>query len=399
MSESNLNSKDRKYEVSKMSDSKVEILFLNEEDMIKAGVLDAERCVNVVGEVVSLLSEEDYLMGGKEHNEHGIQLIFPKESPIEGFPLEDSADRRFMSMPAYLGGRFHLAGEKWYGSNARNLKKGLPRSILMVTLNDIETGQPLAYMSGNLLSAMRTGAMPGLTAQYLARKDAKVLTLLGAGVINRTSLMAIMAKVPSIETLKIRGSSETSKTALAMKEFARETYPQLKEIIICKTLEEAVRDSDIISEAVSVPWGEWPRLEPEWIKPGCLIISSGTMDLDLDFIEKHVTKVVDNIHMYEEYIQVYQLYDEEGNRLSSGTPGMFFVNMINDGKIDRSDVKHLGEIVKKTIPGRTEEDEIILVSLGGMPILDVGWGYECYKSAVEKGIGTKLKLWDEPYLH
>lgn len=382
-----------------MSDAKVELLFLNEADMIKAGVLDAERCVDVVEEVVALLSEEDYLMGGKEHNDHGIQLMFPQKSKIEGFPLEDSADRRFMSMPAYLGGRFHLVGEKWYGSNARNAQKGLPRSILMVTLNDVETGQPLAYMSANLLSAMRTGAMPGLTAKYLAKKDSRVLTLLGAGVINKTSLRAIMTKVPSIEILKIRGSSATSKTALALKEFTEEKYPQLKNVIVCKTLEEAIRDSDIISEAVSVPWGKWPRLMPQWIKPGCLIISSGTMDLDLEYIEKRVTKVVDNIHMYEEYIQVYQQYDKEGNRLSSGTPGMFFVNMVNDGKIEPTGIQYLGDIVRGISPGRTNEDEVILVSLGGMPILDVGWGYECYQTALAEGIGTKLKVWDEPFLH
>ena len=39
-----------------------------------------------------------------------------------------------------------------------------------------------------------------------------------------------------------------------------------------------------------------------------------------------------------------------------------------------------------------------MISLGGMPILDVGWGYECYKKALEKGIGTKLKLWDTPFM-
>ena len=222
---------------------------------------------------------------------------------------------------------------------------------------------------------------------------------MGAGVINKTSLMAIMAEVSTIETLKIRGSSATSKTALDLKTFAEENYPQLKEVIVCKTLEEAIRDSDIISEAVSVPWGKWPRLMPEWIKPGCLIISSGTMDLDLDYIEKNVTKVVDNIHMYEEYIQVYQLYDKDGNRLSSGTPGMFFVNMVKDGKIKQEDIQYLGDIVRKIAPGRTSQEEVILVSLGGMPILDVGWGYECYQTAMKKGIGTKLKLWDEPYLH
>lgn len=382
-----------------MIDSKVEFLFLNEEDMIQAGVMDAGRAVDTVGEVMALLSNEDYLMGGREHNDHGIQLIFPEHSDIQGFPLADSADRRFMSMPAYLGGRFHMIGEKWYGSNGRNPAKGLPRSILMVTLNDIETGKPLAYMSGNLLSAMRTGAMPGLTAMHLARKDSKVLTLLGAGVISRTSLMAVLSKLPDIEVLKIKGSSAASRTAKALSEFAKDNYPLLKEIIICDTLEEAVTDADIICEAVSVEPRKWPVINPDWIKPGCLIISSGTMDIDLAFMRDHITKVVDNIHMYEEYINVYQEYDESGNRISMGTPGMHFVNMVSDGWIEKSTIKHLGNIITGKETGRTSEEEIILVSLGGMPILDVGWGYECYKKALSGGIGTPLKLWDEPALH
>ena len=84
-------------------DTKIEFLFLNEEDMLKAGVLDAGRCVDTVGEVMKLLSKGDCLMGGKEHNDHGVQLIFPEKSEIAGFPLADSADRRFMAVPD--GGR------------------------------------------------------------------------------------------------------------------------------------------------------------------------------------------------------------------------------------------------------------------------------------------------------
>lgn len=379
-------------------DTKIELLFLNEEDMIKAGVLDAGHCVDTVGEVMSLLSSGDYLMGGKEHNDHGMQLIFPKKSDIPGFPLADSRDRRFMSMPAYLGGRFHLAGEKWYGSNGRNAEKGLPRSILMVTLNDVETGQPLAYMSANLLSAMRTGAMPGLAAVHLAKKDAKILALIGAGVVNRTSLMAIMAKLPGIEEVRIKGSSLKSKTALELEAFAKENYPELKEIKICGSDEEAVRGADIISEAVSVAPHMWPKIKPEWLKPGCLIISSGTIEVDYEYTKKHITKVVDNIGMYEEYINVYQEYDENGKPVSMGTPGMDYVNMITEGAIKKEEVQHLGAIVRGIEPGRTSEDEIIMISLGGMPILDVGWGYECYKKAMENGIGTKLKLWDTPFM-
>lgn len=49
-----------------------------------------------------------------------------------------------MAMPAYLGGVFDMAGMKWYGSNCANKEKGLPRSILMLTLNDKDTGAPVA---------------------------------------------------------------------------------------------------------------------------------------------------------------------------------------------------------------------------------------------------------------
>lgn len=212
--------------------------------------------------------------------------------------------------------------------------------------------------------------------------------------------MAYMAKFDSIDTVKIKGSSKTSRTALEMKEFIEQEYPQIKNIILCDTLEEAIRDADIISEAVSVEKRQWPVIEPEWFKPGCVVISSGTLDISShEFIRDHMTKVVDNIQMYEEYINLYQEYDKDGNRLSSGTPGMYFVNMINDGWIDKSEVYHLGDIVRGIAPARTSEDQMFLVCVGGMPIEDVGWGYECWQSALKQGIGTKLRLWDSPFLH
>ena len=280
-------------------DSKVEFLFLNEEDMIKAGVLDADRAVDTVGEVITLLSEGDYLMGGRAHNDHGVQLIFPEKSDIPNFPLADSADRRFMAMPAYLGGRFHMCGEKWYGSNGNNRSIGLPRSILMMMLNDVETGKPLAYMSGNLLSSMRTGAMPGLAAKLLARDDSKVLTLVGPGVICRSSLRAIMSQRFDIDTIKIKGSSPTSANAIKMKEYIEENYPQVKNIVLCRDMEEALKDADIITEAVSCKEGEWPEYKREWLKPGALVISTSTFNMEHKSIVD-LKKVIDNYGMYSD---------------------------------------------------------------------------------------------------
>lgn len=378
-------------------DSKVEFLFLNEEDMIKAGVLDADRAVDTVGEVITLLSESDYLMGGRAHNDHGVQLIFPEKSDIPNFPLADSADRRFMAMPAYLGGRFHMCGEKWYGSNGNNRSIGLPRSILMMMLNDVETGKPLAYMSGNLLSSMRTGAMPGLAAKLLARDDSKVLTLVGPGVICRSSLRAIMSQRFDIDTIKIKGSSPTSANAIKMKEYIEENYPQVKNIVLCRDMEEALKDADIITEAVSCKEGEWPEYKREWLKPGALVISTSTFNMEHKSIVD-LKKVIDNYGMYENYAEEDNVgYDENGNRLHTGCMGEDFVYMVQDGLIERDSLTTFGEIIRGKKPGRESDDEIILVSIEGMPTEDVAWAYECYTYALVHDIGTKLKVWDRPY--
>ena len=69
-------------------------------------------------------------------------MSFPEHPAFPNMP-RNGPDRRFMAMVAYLGGRFNITGEKWYGSNKENLGKGLPRSILMCMLNDPDTGRPL----------------------------------------------------------------------------------------------------------------------------------------------------------------------------------------------------------------------------------------------------------------
>ena len=200
--------------------------------------------------------------------------------------------------------------------------------------------------------------------------------------------------------LKIKGSSKTSHTAHELADYARESYKSLKEIIISEYSgggREGCRYHS--GRRYLFEPRKWPVIDPAWVKPGCTIISSGTMDMDLEFVRDHVTKVVDNVQMYEEYVNVYQESGtRHGNRISLGTPGIHFVNMVTDGWIEKREIRHLGNIMRGLEPGQTSDDETFLVSLGGMPILDVGWGYECYQKALREGIGTKLKLWDAPYM-
>ena len=179
---------------------RTDFLYLSEPDMIKAGVLNYKRCIDVEEEVFGLLSKGDYVMGGDNFNSHGIMMKFPKESPFPNMPT-DAPDRRFMAMPAYVGGRFNVAGQKWYGSNIINPQRGLPRSILMVMLNDADTCEPLALMSGNLVSSVRTGCVPGVATRHLARKGAEVCSCIGAGPVSKACFEAIALEAKNLKEL------------------------------------------------------------------------------------------------------------------------------------------------------------------------------------------------------
>ena len=380
---------------------KIDFLYLNEKDMIEAGVLDAAGCIETMRDTLALFGKKDFLLGGPNADEHGLQMNFPQKSDIEGFPLDDGPDRRFMAMPAYLGGRFHIAGQKFYGSNSHNQALGLPRSILMVTLSDVDTGAPKAIMSANLLSAMRTGAMPAMAATYLANKDSEVLSLLGPGVINKCALMCYMEVLPNIKKIKIRGSSSRSKTALAMKKFIEETYPQVKEIVICDSLEEACRDADVVSEAMSVTKENMEEFRLEWFKKGATVFSMGSFLYRKYEDFKNTTMVVDNYGMYQKYLNNFIArgpVDAFGNKREWVIMGIHFVHLVKTGQVQREQVINLCDIVNGKSDGRKDHDEIVMCSIGGMPLEDLSWGYDCYQRALEKGLGTSLNLWDAPYM-
>ena len=178
--------------------NKIEFIYLSEPDTIKLGITDAPAWVDVCEEVFGLLAKGDYLMGGPNHNSHGMGIIFPKESPFPNMPVA-GPDRRFFAMPAYLGGRFDVCGNKWYGSNAANTSKGLPRSILTVLINDKDTGAPLCHMSANILSATRTGAIPAVATRHLGRKDSEVCAVIGCGPINKSCFRHIITQAPNVK--------------------------------------------------------------------------------------------------------------------------------------------------------------------------------------------------------
>lgn len=371
-------------------DSKIDFLYLSEPDMIKAGVKDMKSCVDVMEDLLITLYKGDYVMGGANHNSHGCMIMFPDDPQFPGMP-KNADDRRFMAMPAYLGGSYQMAGMKWYGSNVENKKVGLPRSILMMILNDKDTGAPLALMSANLVSAYRTGGIPGVGAKYLARKDSRVVSIIGPGVMGKTSLAAFVSVCPNLDTVKIKGRSQRSLDAFTR--FIREELPQIKNIEICDSVEEAVKDSDIISFTTTVrdDVSSFPYINGDWIKKGALISMPSAARFDNDFLAG-CKLVVDNSKLYEAWEEEYP-YPTYPQVQIIGTK---FTDLKHDGKIKAEDIIDITDIIEKRHPGRTSDDEIIVYSVGGMPVEDIAWGGTVYRNAVKLGIGIKLPLWDKP---
>ena len=368
-----------------------EFIYLNENDMITAGVSDMGRCIHTMEEMFDLVTRGDYRMGGATANEHGIKITFPDTSDIKGMPLNEP-DRRFMAMPAYLGGKFHLVGNKMYGSNQKNAEKGLPRSILMLTLMDVDTGMPLAYMSANILSAMRTAAVTGLGTKYLAKKNPKSVAIVGPGVMGRYAMDAFMETQPSLQTIKIKGRGTRNIDHFIS--HCKKRYPQIKNYTVCDSIQKACENSDIIyfGTTNAAAFEDNPNIEEEWIKPGSLVISVSALRVKTDFIAKEKCKLVtDSYHLYESW-GMNQKFPTQKH--VSSLLGLGFYDAVCEGKIEKADITDIGDIITAKEPGRESDEQIVIYAIGGMPIEDVAWGYECYLQAKNKHIGTKLKIWD-----
>lgn len=372
-------------------DTRIKFLYLSEPDMIKAGVKNMDQCEEAMEDLLVTLNKGDYVMAGVNHNSHGAQVIFPDDPQFEGMP-KNADDRRFMAMPAYLGGKYQMAGMKWYGSNCENKASGLPRSILMMMLNDKDTGAPLALMSANLVSCYRTGAIPGVGAKYLAGKDSETVTIIGPGVMGRTCLLAFLSVCPKITTVKVKGRGLRS--LHAFEEFVKKKCPQIQQVIVCDSMEEAVKDSDIICVTSTAPVKEidFPYIAEDWVKKGALICLPSAARFDDDFLINRCKKVVDNYKLYEAWAEEFPYPSYEMVQII----GSKFTDYLHEGRIQREDIVDIADIINKKHPGRESDDEIIVYSVGGMPVEDIAWGGTVYRNALKEGIGVELPLWDQP---
>jgi len=131
--------------------------------------------------------------------------VVPPRTGVEVASRRGSA----LFMPAYLPAEDRMA-VKVVTLFEENAALGLPRIQALVLLVDAGNGSPLAVMDGASLTAIRTGAASGVATELLARSDASVAAVFGAGVQGRTQLEALLCVRPIREVLDGRKQGRTS---------------------------------------------------------------------------------------------------------------------------------------------------------------------------------------------
>jgi ornithine cyclodeaminase/alanine dehydrogenase-like protein (mu-crystallin family) len=196
-------------------------------------------------------------------------------------------------MPAF-DGRSGL-GQKAVSVYSENPKKGLPTVHALVTLFDAESGAPVAIVEGTSLTALRTGAVTGLAVSLLAKEEARVLTIFGAGGTAPGQIEAVCAARP-IEQVNIVSRGESARRLAARLQMADSTRRY-----VASHAEAATREADVLVAATT---SLGPVFHAEWVRAGTLVCGVGSYRPDMQEIPAEVVEraavVVDQREAAEE---------------------------------------------------------------------------------------------------
>lgn len=319
-------------------------------------------------EVTSLIPDFGEVMGIVESGllAHGRKdVVLPPKSHIM---LDDRYNGHFNVLTGYVGS-IDMAGVKVIGDYVDNIDHGLPSEVAMLTLYDPRTGVPLCLMDATNLTWLRTGAVTGIGARYLARPDSRILAHVGARGTAFTNIKAISSVCP-IEEVRITSRRPETRDALA-----RQVSDELGlKAVPLANIEDTVADADIVVEATRL---EHPHIliEDRMLKPGSLLVTYGwVMAVDPKLP-----------HSADKFI-----VDDWRQCCEGGT----FYPLIREGTLTRADLHaEIGEIVNTSAVGRENDHERIVFWHRGFAVSDIVLGRYIFERAATEQLGRRLKLW------
>lgn len=253
------------------------------------------------------------------------------------------------------------------GGYPDNPKLGLPTGINTVFLYEADTSALKCIMDGTWITGCRTAAAGAISVEYLAKKDAHKIAIIGAGNQGRRQLRAI-SRVRNFTDVYVWGYS-TEEIENYIKDMSAEIKANFHP---CETVEQAVRNAEVVVTATIGRRG--PIVKREYLNPGTHIVAMGAdmpdkQELCTD-IFKDAKAVTDSTALCAKNGETH--------------------HAIEEGVITTDDVyAEIGQIILGEKPGRENDTEITLFDTVGMAIQDNVMAVSIYNNAVKKGLGVK----------
>jgi N-[(2S)-2-amino-2-carboxyethyl]-L-glutamate dehydrogenase len=334
-------------------------VYLDQQAVLDAGVLDMKRAMHVVGRVMAAFEEGQVRQPGK--------VVLRK-----GDDAQSEVNGRINGLCAFINHDAPSMGMKWVASFPKNRERGLPRASALIILNSPETGFPIAMMDGTIISAMRTGACTGLGARFLAPLRTRKIGMVGAGVQARTQLLGLYTALPQVEQIAVWNRTPEHGDVFVEECRRRWNAPVIRK----EKMADALCDADVV---LTITTADEPIIPARYIKSGALTIQLSGHECEFELVKQCSKIVVNN----------WDACKHRGIR----TPAvMYKQGLLRDEDIYCS----LGDLLLGRKPGRENEHERIHFTPDGMGSTDVALAFDVYKRALTLGIGQKLRLWDEP---
>ncbi|MFQ5813616.1 MAG: ornithine cyclodeaminase family protein, partial [Anaerolineae bacterium] len=240
-------------------------------------------------------------------------------------------------MPAYLSESDDL-GVKIVSVFPGNLEMGLPTIFALVVVVEAATGRPVAAMDGTYLTALRTGAASGAATDLLARQDARVAAIFGAGAQGRTQLLAV-CEVRDIERAWVYDINPKAAERYVQEMAGKGRAPA--DLRVTSSPAEATREADVICTATT---SQTPVFADGDLKPGVHINAVGSFTPQMQEIPEQTVGRVRIV-----------VGSREGCLSETGD----LIIPIRKGLITEDDIyTELGEIAAGIRPGRESAEEI-----------------------------------------
>lgn len=297
--------------------------------------IDEETAASIVDEAVAFEAIENVFAGmarGQAYNFPVVREAIGHADALYGF--KSGIDKSSMTLGVKAGGYW-----------PHNADQGLTNHQSTVILFDPDTGQPTATVSGNHLTAMRTGAACAVSIKHLARDNARTLGIVGAGHQSQFQLRAAAAQ---------RGFERVVAWNIVPEGLDRleRIAGELGLAFDAVSRDELCQAADVI---VTITSCNEPLLDVSQIKPGTHIACMGTDTVGKQEIDAH---------MFE---RAKAFTDEPAQSAALGE----CQHAVKQGILGADDITPIGRVITGDSPGRTSDSDITVFDGTGVGLQDL----------------------------